>query len=176
MGFKLYVKDHPAASIKDPRRASFYKDILKLQNVILLDSKLDKDMILKKCQMVITISGTTGLEAAFFNKPVITFTDTIYSNLSYVFVLKNLEDLPSAIKNSLSKKVDENELIKFVNYVDNNSHEINMRSIGSSFELRFRYHKLSEEDVKMAIFENKEELSKLALWYIKKFNKIKGKP
>jgi len=168
VGIKLYVKDHPAASIKDPRKTSFYKELNKLQNVSILHPSLDKNQILEKCLMVINITSTTGLEAAFFNKPVISLTDTIYSKLSHVRVVKNFEELPSTIKSLLNKKVDEKEFIEFVNYIHTNSLEINMRFLASAFEIKFRYHKLNEEDMKSAINENKDDWLKLASWYIKK--------
>jgi len=174
IGVKLYVKDHPAASIFDPRKASFYKEIIKLQNVTLIPSSFDKDKIFEKCSMVITIAGTSGLEATFFNKPVITFTETLYSKLSHVEVVKNLEDLPLTIKKLWNKNVDTNELLDFVNCIDANSKKINIRSIASSFEIRFRYNILKEKDFLEAINENKKDLKKWVSWYTDEINRIKA--
>ena len=64
---------------------------------------------------VITIAGTGGMEAAFYAKPSIVFIETSYSNqLPSVYKLKNLEELPSAINQSLQKKVMESDVYKFV--------------------------------------------------------------
>ena len=52
------------------RDQSFYKDIIKLQNVKLVHPSVNPRDILEKCDLVTTIAGTVGLEALFFEKPV----------------------------------------------------------------------------------------------------------
>ena len=123
IGYKLYVKDHPTMYTRDWRPVSFYKQIMELPNVKLLHPSTNPNDILKKCSLVITAGGTTGLEAAFYEKPTITFTDTIYAKLKSVFVLKNIEDLPSAIRSQLTKKIDLDDLNSFVNLIDKNTFE-----------------------------------------------------
>jgi hypothetical protein len=123
IGYKLYVKDHPTMYTRDWRPVSFYKQIMELPNVKLLHPSTNPNDILKKCSLVITAGGTTGLEAAFYEKPTITFTDTIYAKLKSVFVLKNIEDLPSAIRSQLTKKIDFDDLNSFVNLIDKNTFE-----------------------------------------------------
>ena len=76
IGYKLYVKDHPTMDTRDWRSFSFYKKIMDLPNVKMLHHDVHPKNILPKCSMVITVGGTTGFEAAFYEKPTITFVDS----------------------------------------------------------------------------------------------------
>ena len=79
VGYKLYVKEHGSMELNFWRDQSFYKDIIKLQNVKLVHPSVNPKQIIKKCELVTTIAGTVGLEALFFKKPVIVFSDVIFS-------------------------------------------------------------------------------------------------
>jgi hypothetical protein len=140
IGYKLYVKDHPQMVTRDWRPTSFYKKIMELPNVKLLHPSTNPNDILKKCSLVITIGGTTGLEAAFYGKPTITFVNTIYSKLKSVHVLKNIEDLPNIIRSQLTKKVDLDDLNSFVNLIDKNSVEFNHHAIFTDATQTFFYN------------------------------------
>ena len=73
---------------RDWRSFSFYKKIMDLPNVKMLHHTIHPKNILPKCSMVITVGGTAGFEAAFYEKPTITFVDTLYSSLKSVEILK----------------------------------------------------------------------------------------
>ena len=56
--------------------------------------------------MVLSISGTTGFEAALYEKPSIIFADVNYENLESVYRLRQIEDLPNVIRKALKQKVN----------------------------------------------------------------------
>lgn len=95
-GYKLYVKEHPAAigqmSLQELRKISRLKDV-----VFLAPSENSHD-ILQKASVVCVISSTVGFEAlAYYRKPVITFSDTFYTSQGATIDVRNLFDLPNAL-------------------------------------------------------------------------------
>jgi hypothetical protein len=152
IGYKLYVKDHPSMSTRDWRPVSFYKQIMELPNVKLLHPLFPPYDVVKKCSLVITAGGTTGLEAPFYERPSITFVDTIYSKLKAVYLLKNIEDLPNAIRSQINKKIDLDDLNSFVNLIDKNSFEFNRTELDNDILQTFFYHGfLQDAEIKTSI-------------------------
>ena len=69
-GYNLYVKEHPTQGpARNWREIPFYEDILKLKNVKLFHPEFDSKELLKKCELVISVGGTSSFEALFFGKP-----------------------------------------------------------------------------------------------------------
>lgn len=125
IGYKLYVKEHPLMNSRSWREISFYKQIMALPNVVLVHPSVSPEEIMKKCSLVIAILGTSSMEAAFYGKPSISFVDLGLSLISSVYKLNSIEDLPEAIRTSLTKKINLSELNKYVNLIDKNSFEFN---------------------------------------------------
>jgi hypothetical protein len=121
IGYKLYVKDHIGMNIRDWRSFSFYKKIMNLPNVKILHHDVHPKNILPKCSMVITTGGTAGFEAAFYEKPTITFVDTLYSSLKSVEILNDTKELPQLIQKQLNAKFDLNDLNNFVSVLEKSS-------------------------------------------------------
>ena len=121
VGYKLYVKDHASMDTRDWRSFSFYKKIMNLPNVKMLHHTVHPKNILPNCSMVITIGGTAGFEAAFYEKPTITFVDTSYSPLKSVEILNDTKELPQLIQKQLNVKFDLNDLNNFVSVLEKNS-------------------------------------------------------
>ncbi len=119
--YKLYVKEHPAMEKKKWRKISNYKKILDLPNVKLIHPSVNSSEIMRKTSLILTLNGTSGFEASFYGKPSIVFSDVIFSNLTWVHRIKNLEDLPISILNTIEKKVDVIELNNFVNKLITNT-------------------------------------------------------
>ena len=174
IGYKLYVKDHPAMSTRDWRPVSFYKRIMELPNVKLLHPLTAPYDILKKCSLVITPGGTTGLEAAFYEKPSITFVDTLYSKLKSVYFLKNIGDLPGAIRSQLTKKIDLDDLNSYVNLIDKNSFEFNWMGFDTDSHHTFFYGGFySDVEIEIPVMDgflqkHQSEFDQLGLEYAKK--------
>jgi capsule polysaccharide modification protein KpsS len=172
--YSLVVKEHPAQVLNSWRDVSYYKTLMNLPNVKLLHPSVSNDEILKRCSLVITIAGTLGLEAAFYGKPSITFTDVIYSGLPSVYRLQSLEELPQSIRNSLKNSSDIKNLNKFVSCVVDNSIEYDYVNLEIASQHRFfkgGFYFEYEIPVKKGIDfieENKEIFDKLATEYVKK--------
>ena len=99
--FKLYVKEHPAMRGKRPRK--FYKEMLKIPNVRLIDQEIKSFDLIKNAKLVATISGTVGWEATLLEKPVITFGDVFFNCLSFVKRIHDIEMLPRLVRQQLEQ-------------------------------------------------------------------------
>jgi hypothetical protein len=175
VGYLLYVKEHPMQSVSNWREISFYKSILDLPNVRFFHQNTSNEKIIKNSSLVITVTGTGSLEAAIYKKPSIVFGDTIYSKLPSVYRIGSYEELPNAIRTSLKRKVDLADLNKFINYIYENSFELDLFTfLYTNFYDSF-YHGgfLVDVDIpikKMELFleDKREVFEKVALQYIKK--------
>ena len=138
-GYELYVKEHPANVFREWRSVDDYKKIMKLPNVKLIHPSVRSEDLIIKSSLVITISSTSGLEAAFHNKPSIIFADSDYSFLPSVHKIKAIDELPYAIKTSLKKEVKSSDLNYYINLIEENSFELDFDSINSDFDSNFHY-------------------------------------
>ena len=138
-GYELYVKEHPANVFRQWRSVDDYKKIMKLPNVKLIHPSVKSEDLIIKSSLVITISSTSGLEAAFHNKPSIIFADLDYSILPSVHKIKDIDELPYAIKTSLKKEVKSSDLNYYINLIEENSFELDFDSIDSDFDSNFHY-------------------------------------
>ena len=75
----LYVKEH--FHMDGKRRSSFFKKLKKINNVKLISPYADQFKLLKNSEGIITITGTIGLESAFFGKPYFCYGESIFSNM-----------------------------------------------------------------------------------------------
>ena len=169
----LYVKDHPAMSQFGYRTISFYKEILKLHNVKLIYESVSSEILIKNSKLVITISGTSGLEASFFGIPVIAFGDVIYSEISTVTRIKNLEELPNIINDSLKKTYSLSELNKFTDYFLNHSFEFDLIELEEKTYSDLWYEgildvDISEQKMIQHHTDNQKQYEILAREYVKK--------
>lgn len=76
-GWKLFVKEHTNA-IGD-RDKAFYKYLLSMNDVVLIDEKLDSHDLIKNSQCVFTVSGTIAYEAALVGVPSFTFSECFFN-------------------------------------------------------------------------------------------------
>lgn len=175
----LLVKEHPSQSVRGWRVRSFYKQIMSIPNVVLIHPDVSFYDLLEKSSLVISISGTTALESAFYEKPSIVFIDTVFSNLSFVEKINSIPELPKIIRTSLEKKVDLLELSKFVSMYEENSIDFNHLWFQKVFNEKFFYGghlvnvDISEEKLKSFLDEYHIVFEKLTSEYIKKINQHK---
>jgi len=179
VGYKLVVKEHPIMALRGWHSTSYYKQIMELPNVQLLHHSAKSDEILKKCLLVITISGTSALEAAFYQKPAILFTDKDFSFLPSVYRIKSVEELPQAIRTSLKKEVNTTDLSKYVTFIKENSFNCNIQALGIATQNYFQYGGfLADVDIpteKMQSFleEHRKSFELIANEFIKKIQSYK---
>lgn len=93
IGWKLYVKEHQA--MLGERPLSFYKDVKKLYNVKLvkLNYYNDPKPWIVKSKGVITISGSTALEARLLSKPSAVFGHVCFNIIDGIDVINSIRDL-----------------------------------------------------------------------------------
>ena len=182
INYKLYVKEHPfmlkTRSSLIFREISYYKKIISLPNVELIHPTLNPDEIYPNCSFVVTISGTSPIEAAFYEKPSIVFSDVSYSYLPFISRVRNIQELPNIIKKNLNQKFDFSELGDYVKKVHDNSFEIDFTSFLNS--LRDFYDNylvnndnIQEKEVSSFLQKNESHFKKLAQAYLQKISQIK---
>lgn len=180
IGYKLLVKEHPTQSIRGWRSVSYYEQLLNLPNLDLMHPSVNNDELLKKSSLVVTVSGTSGLEAAFYGKSSVVFSDLGYSILPSVFKVKSLEELPQTIKTALQQKVDASYLDSYVELLDQNSFDFDWFGFITSYQNLFYYGgHLADVDIpleKMVLFikEHKLTFDKISQEYLKKIVQLKN--
>ena len=139
-GYSLYVKEHPLMLLRGWHSISYYKQIMSLPNVTLIHPSTKSDYIIKRSSLVVSISGTSALEAGFYNKPSITLSDQDFSHLPFVYKIKTLHEFPDAIKTSLKKKVNISDLNNYLNLIESNSLKIDLFGLSYAFDYIFHYN------------------------------------
>ena len=132
--------------------------------------------LMKKCSLVITLSGTSGYEAAFYQKPSIICTDFDYTVLPSVERLKSIEELPKLIQQCLEKKVNSKELDEFVTFREENTFEFYGTQFHKLYVKKF-FHggrladvNITNDDMIEFLNENKNKLDLFIKSYVKKIN------
>ena len=112
------------------RSRAYYKEIKKIPNVKIIKPTIDVFEIIQKAKLITTITGNTGLSAVFLKKPVITFGQTYYNELSFVKKSLAFEDLPYLVKEQLENfKYNEDELLNFLAKIFESSAKISLSDI-----------------------------------------------
>jgi capsule polysaccharide modification protein KpsS len=151
--YKLYVKEHPFANW-DHRSVKFYQKILQIPNVTLIHPNVKTDELLQKAVIVSTITGTTGLEALFFKKPVIVFSNVFFEKFSSVKRIMNIEELPKIIGDIIDNHIfNETEFIEFINNIRTNSLEIEQIKLRNSIVTMKPYHRFNESPIPESDFK-----------------------
>ena len=175
----LFVKEHPAMWLMGWRSSEFYKKISQLPKVELIHPYVSNESLLQNSSLVITIAGTVALEATFYEKSCIVFSDINCSSISSVFKINNLKDLPQLILKALDSKVNLVELNHYVNEIEkstfiSNAEELNALSavifgIGGLLNM----NEISEFKMKEFLQKHKNAFDILATEHIKKLEHLK---
>ncbi|MGE0734868.1 MAG: hypothetical protein AB7P50_08960 [Alphaproteobacteria bacterium] len=100
-GAVLAVKENRYAVARRPR--DFYAQIAALKNVVLLDIAENGVECVKRADVVATMAGTAGLEAAALGKPVVLFSAHMpIGVLPHVFTVADDADLPGLLRAALA--------------------------------------------------------------------------
>jgi len=175
VNYTLLVKEHPIMKFRRWRKVTYYQKIMSLPNVKLVHPDVKSEEILKNCSLVLTISGSSALQAAFYEIPSIVFSDTVYSKLPFVFRIRNLEDLPKIIRKSFSEKLDYSIINEFVIFMKKNTFDVDIFELQADGKNRFYFGgtlndvpEISISKMESYLNDNKLKFQKLALEYIKK--------
>ena len=177
--YLLYVKEHPAMKFFW-RDSSYYKEIISIPNVKLIHPSVPSNKIISNCSLVITIGGTAALEATFYKKPALAFSDFWGNELfTSIYRVKNFEELPKAIRTYLNKKVELKELSIYLDVFEENAFDFdNMEMLFDIWE-RFYYGgksfnvNISEIKFKSFLDEYSSIFEMLANEHVKKINQYK---
>ncbi len=101
-GYNLVLKEHkPNIGLKD---RDFYLGLMKLPNIIFAHYNIPGPNLVKEAKSIITISGTTALEAAELGKKAVIFGSSIeYMHLSNIIIAHSMRNLPSALQESIQE-------------------------------------------------------------------------
>jgi hypothetical protein len=77
--FKLLIKEHPA--MRGMRSIKWYKKMNKKAGVYLVSHKIDTKLMIQKSKLVVTVTGSVGIECYHFDKPCLMFGQTFFSHL-----------------------------------------------------------------------------------------------
>jgi hypothetical protein len=175
----LYIKENPSQDSREWRSISEYKKIMNIPNVVLFHPHIRASELLKHCKLVITISGTSAVEGAFHQKPAIVFGNVGSTIFPWVYKLKDMNELPNAIKSSLEYKVQSADLDKFLKLQEQNCFEFDLFEFAANFKDQF-YYSGSLVDVEISISqmdsflkENEILIEKLTREYLKKITLYK---
>jgi hypothetical protein len=91
LGYTLVVKEHPRG--RGMRPLWQYRHIAGLHNVIISDAPSKE--IVRRCQMVVSVSGSIGLEALALDKPVLMLGRTFHTFNTLYYRIRSIEELPS---------------------------------------------------------------------------------
>jgi len=173
-GYKLYVKEHFSQVFREWRKISEYREIMDIPNVRLFHPSVSIEKLVGQSSLVISIGGTTSLEAAFYQKPSISFADFGYTILPSVYKLNSLEDLPNAIRKSLQVKVNSDDLDKYLRILEENTFDFDLKGYEVREAKFFRYggsfHDTIITNERMEIFlkENEDSFEILVDEHLKK--------
>ena len=124
----LCVKEHPR--MVGRREVSYYRELLEIPNVALVSPSIDSHELIKKSNLVITLTGTGGFEAVMYKKPAIVLGEPHYSILSTVSKANGFGDLCEKINNRITDhNHDEQELIDYISAIFENSFEYHLGNI-----------------------------------------------
>lgn len=112
VSMRLYVKEHmPMVGM---RPLAYYQRLKRIPSVRLVDPLLSSPELARRSQVVLTITGTVGIEALILGVPVITFGQVFYNSMRCVFRCSAIEDLPGQIRRAIGQSVDPNDVRTYV--------------------------------------------------------------
>ena len=177
----LFVKEHPGQFLRGWRKISEYQEILDIPNVTFVHPDYPSEKLYQHSSLIMTIGGTAGFEAAIHGKPSIIFNDLRYSLLPSVTRLKSIDDLPNIINQCINKKVNLDDVNKFIQLMESVTIDFNWQAFIAKFDDYF-YHggslfdvEISESDMTIFLKNNKNVLEKLASNHVKKMNELEKK-
>ena len=110
MGYALAVKEHPY--MYGLRSISFYRQLAKLPNVILVHPLEDNYEVIKNAEAVIVLTGTVGLESIVMEKPLFVLGNVFYNQYDLACKVDNIKELPVLFKHHLQNHRNNLDTVK----------------------------------------------------------------
>ena len=175
--FLLFVKEHPTqGSGRDWREISQYKALQNNPKVRLIHPSVPAAEIIKKSELVISVSGTIALESAFLNTPSITISDNDYTLIPSISRLNSRNEFRKLIESSLEKKIEPSFVGKYIDILEENSFIFDYLEFQVSYFNHFYFGgnlvdvEISESHMK-EFLDKKQNLKNLAQEFKKKMIK-----
>jgi capsule polysaccharide modification protein KpsS len=112
----LVVNDHPIQ--QGARSLRYYSELNSQYNIDFIDSVLETNKVIKKSDVVFTITSTVGFEALIHGTPVITVGRPkhapFYTNFDFVQTVDNPYQIHDAIMTAKNIQIDEEKLAAYV--------------------------------------------------------------
>jgi len=165
--YVLFVKDHVASKLRGWHEPNYYKEILEIPNVILINPNFDNDTLVQHSKLIFGIRGTTPLKALKYGRSSIIFGDQAFKILPSIFKVDSLTTLPNLIVEALTHKVEPFEYEQYEELLQNRLIEFNMFEYEYQRDVNFLSGKInsniliSENHMSKFLKENKNSFSKL---------------
>lgn len=97
-GWHLLVKEHPSQFMPERqvdlvRRASWYRSISKLKNVSLVSLNVSGKDLISQCELTMTLTGTSAIEAATRGKTGVIFGSCWFEKMPGIRRISNLKEV-----------------------------------------------------------------------------------
>jgi len=175
--YELYVKEHPTQGpARGWRDISFYEEIIKMNNVKIFHPNFDPKILLKNCELVISVGGTSSFEASFFGKPSIMFADLGYALIPSIKKLNSYEELKEGIIDCRNIHVNPSHVYSYIKILESNSFDFDILNLDVKCQNFFYMNGnlvdvvIDDDKMKRFLLDNKNELENLALEFIHKIN------
>ena len=176
----LVVKEHPLNDLRGWKNISKYNEISEIPNVHLLHPNFPINEIMEKCSLLITIRGSTAIEAAFYGKPCITFEKTGQIEIPSRFQIHDIHELPSIIRKALSTQVNINDVKKYLKSIEKLAIDFDKNGeLSKAIDDNFysggflRSQEIKEEKMLYILNNFSQEFDNAASAFIKKINELR---
>lgn len=154
---KIIIKPNPTSN------QEITKELIELLNdsrIIVVHHLVKMDDVINEVDLVVTTTGTIGLECVFANKPVVTLVESFFNKASNCLYIKSFEELPSIIemvKENSFPKMDIQSKVDYLNYLNMSSYE---GIVACSFTESSVLEKGNVENLKNAFLNVIDQLNK----------------
>jgi len=125
INYVLYVKEHILAGLRGWNNIDYYKQILDIPNVVLINPHFDNNLLLKNAELIATIRGTASLKAIRYGKPAIVFGEQPIQIMPSIFSVGAPDSLPKLIRLALKHKTDSTDYEKYKEILNHRTFEFN---------------------------------------------------
>jgi hypothetical protein len=122
-GYELAVKEHPfeVGALPPARLLGLLR---RHPEIRLLRPTIHAHEVLRECSAVTTVNSTTGFEALFFGKPLVTFGHSPYRGLGLTYDVESTFDTPDVLARALAgAAAPEEEVIRLIAFLLRRSFE-----------------------------------------------------
>lgn len=92
----LYVKEHKP--MVGRRRKAFYAELAHIPGVVLVNDTIHSHQYIQNAEVVLTLTGTVGLEAMVYSTPVVALGDVFYTDFKGAYHLSGFKDAQQLLR------------------------------------------------------------------------------